>query len=180
MNVKLSPYWRTTAWTLWSMAIFIFIGLFLFHAVYADPGEILWIMVVCGAFYIFLAIVLPLVKWRALMTVRIEDDGFTSYYFKKVCCTVSLKHDVYYDFFVHREGAYHTKKCILVSNKSFQSLEPGVPHIHFFDTANQIAIPYDETTIGFFDLDNWYNNKKRIKPPERWFYPFFAHISCQT
>ena len=155
MTIKLSAYWRTTAWTMWILAIFLFVGLILFHVAYAEPGEILWIMVVCGVFGIFLAIILPLVKWRALMTVKIEGNEYTSYYFKKACCTVSATQAVYYDFFIHREGSYSTKKCILISNKPFRSLEQDVPHIHFFDTETQIAIPYDQTTIGYLDLESW-------------------------
>lgn len=155
MTIQLSPYWRITTIFMWALAGFILIGVFLFHACLGS-GKVMWPIVLSGIFGIALTFLLPLMRWKALLSVELTDKTITSYYFGKEKCAISTEKEIYYSFFEDTVALCRTNKCILVSNELFSPLEPDVPHMLFFDAETQIAIPYDEKTMPFIKMDEWH------------------------
>ena len=152
---KLSPYWWANFWFLSAVAIATEIWFLLL------AGELLLFPMVLIALMFLIGALHP---WRFLMTTEVQEGGFRSFLFGRLCCQVFTDRPVYYAVLEFDEHFSIDKPYIAISNHPFR-VKPrqtdGLPlrsdrFIDYYDRNAVILFPRNEQTEGLFPLERWH------------------------
>lgn len=158
---KLSPYWEK------SMLFFLIVGQTLVICLTALQDNYLmklFTFVAYGTFNILGALFFFLIEYRMFVHIRIYEDRFESYMFRKKLCRINKDDKIYYRIFTAPESAFtkptyiaiSTERIIYDENKRPTLFKSAKPLTLSYNMKTQIVIPYNIETQHYFDLDNWY------------------------
>lgn len=91
-------------------------------------------------------------------------ESYKSYLLKKELCVVRKHEKIYYALFWAKETRFAKRRYIIISNSPFGYNEKETVRIFpwdkksllvSYDVRTQIAMPYNEKTSSYFELDNW-------------------------
>ena len=157
MKIYVSKYKKGSAFFMWFLALVASVYFVSFHIEHANPGEILWILVIFGGAGIFLLIIIPLFTWKELLYVKISANSFVSFFFGKKLCILSRTAPIYYATFKMLEGIVPgEKEYVLLSNKELPRFDGEFPLIYQQDVTYQIVLPLNVQTMPYMDFENWH------------------------
>lgn len=162
VKVLLSKKWRYEFITLFCIQMLcITMGIL---SLWKGFGVML-LLSLCGLVIMTLAeIVILCGCYRFFTYTVVEKDFYTSYIFKKRLCVLDKKKTIYYVIFSAVEGRFSRKEYIVLSNEPFLYEEKrslrifpweNKPLIVSYNTHKQIALPYNQETRPFLEIDKW-------------------------
>ena len=147
MKIRISKsHWIISVF-FWSVALFSSVFFIAFAFCYNDGLSILLGLFTASFFGGF-----PFLDWKSLMTVRIEDGYFRSYFFGKLCSEVSMQREIYYATFIQLgTGSY-----IVLSNDPLTIPKSGPFCIRQQQLPGQVTLPFNANTAPYLDLKKWH------------------------
>ena len=165
MKIALSKKWKMALIFLICCEIILLIAVVKVHIYGGFAADI--IMIPCAVIVTVGVIIITLPTIRYLTYVIVTEDGFDSYLFKKKLCVVHKDKPIYYVIFTFGgpggpEGRFVTRSYIVMSNEPFEYDGPTsiftwkASFLRTYDMKKQIAMPYDERTMPFLEIEKWH------------------------
>ena len=159
MKIYLSNYWRKSS--IFTVCLTAIIAVATAAFCIWSYNEEDYILIIGALFFILLFACLELSTLKLLDYVEVSNNQFVMRSVSgKRKCTINSDTHIYYQIVSLIEGTFSRATFIVLSNQEFLPYQKGkclaMVYKDANDRGNQIIIPYNETTIPLFSLQDWH------------------------
>ncbi len=159
MKIYLSNYWRKSCIFTVCLTAIIAVATAVFCIWSYDEED--YILIIGALFFILLFACLQLSTLKLLDYVEVSNNQFVMCSVSgKRKCTINSNTLIYYQIVSLIEGTLSRTDFIVLSNQEFSPYQNGNGLAKVYKGANargnQIIMPYNKTSIPFFNLKDWH------------------------